>query len=661
MADTKLPVLHGTPFAPRVLVPVAVGHTMVNLYAIIDPGMPVEERAHAYQINKTALASAPIDLQVQLDALGQQLNLAATVDGVCNDWLRFFHNSWCDFSHLAILSFHNDAGDQILDTTMAANTAILLPVVDGILGNCCWPNVKFVRVQITLDFRSLVTVDPPGITTLRVEYYVELPQTSQAMVNSAGRGYNLVTYHGADNLCTLPMDQVEATILNQTLQDGPYGLQLASLNLTTARTDGMSLRSKIEGKILRLAYPTICNTLFLKLCPSYSNQPHMALDHICQVHFDCDGNQVVSNVQVYFQQMMNALRPFSSQREFPISVCQKFQDGLDPRLTTGFRRFFPDHSVIQLLNSTHQRKTPQQMLQAAQQEEDNYGSTQRIAREAIGLSQAFPVGAAPGGPTLAPAFPSQAETTLTCYSPGGGGYSTDTTRASTGGGSRGPPHPWNCFCCGRPHPYSEYKNGKHIVICPNRDAPGVCEHAAKNIKKMRKNRKKKHVQNQKRKNLGTANFTNFDKAGRHPIREQCLAAMRENDVRDSASVVSSVTGPGSSAQVLAMDADAVVVAPGSLWLMSLSLLLACLTSLRCQSRFKATCLTSQSSLVTIWKTQTALGFVARWTLALHLQQAAFTSSQPLQSAIRTAWRRYLPLKIMRQLTSWESFGTKQKQ
>ena len=111
MTDTKLPASHGTPFAPRALVPVAVGRTLVNLYAIIHPGMHVKERAHANQINKTALASTPVNLRVQLNALGQQLNLAATVDGVQDDWLCFFHDSWCDFSRLAILSFHNDKGD----------------------------------------------------------------------------------------------------------------------------------------------------------------------------------------------------------------------------------------------------------------------------------------------------------------------------------------------------------------------------------------------------------------------------------------------------------------------------------------------------------------------------------------------------------------------
>jgi hypothetical protein len=186
------------------------------------------------------------------------------------------------------------------------------------------------------------------------------------------------------------------------------------------------------------------------------------------------------------------------------------------------------------------------MLRAAQQVEEDYGSMQRIAREAIGLSQAFPVGAKPGGPVSAPAILSQAETTLTRYAQGGGGYSTNSTR-STAGSSQGPARPWNCFGCGGPHPYSEYTDRNHVIICPNRDVPGIHEHAARNIKKMRRNRKKKHVQNQKRKNLGTANFANFDEEGQKRIREQCLAVIQGHDVSDSASVVSSVTGPGSSA------------------------------------------------------------------------------------------------------------------
>ena len=83
----------------------------------MDTTMATHERAHAYHINKTVLSSQNIDLRVQLDALGHQLNLSATFKGVINDWLRHFYDHWCDFNTLQILSFHNTKGDEMNDST----------------------------------------------------------------------------------------------------------------------------------------------------------------------------------------------------------------------------------------------------------------------------------------------------------------------------------------------------------------------------------------------------------------------------------------------------------------------------------------------------------------------------------------------------------------
>ena len=90
-----------------------------------------------FHINVTALPSQSIDLRAHRNALGHhQLNLCATVDGVIRDWLLHFYDLWSDFCHLSILSFHNTRGTQAFDTTDAANTAILLPGVDGAVTDC---------------------------------------------------------------------------------------------------------------------------------------------------------------------------------------------------------------------------------------------------------------------------------------------------------------------------------------------------------------------------------------------------------------------------------------------------------------------------------------------------------------------------------------------
>jgi hypothetical protein len=124
----------------------------------------------------------------------------------------------------------------------------------------------------------------------------------------------------------------------------------------------------------------------------------------------------------------------------------------------------------------------------------------------------------------------------------GSGHSTNGS-ANTPGGDRQSWRPFACHGCGGPHPWTEFKNGEHIIICPNRDNPGVRENAKRNVDRM----KASHRQNTKRKNLGTANYSDFDSAGREHIREQVLLSLKDGhcEISDSTSVTSSITTPSS--------------------------------------------------------------------------------------------------------------------
>ena len=109
----------------------------------------------------------------------------------------------------------------------------------------------------------------------------------------------------------MSFDMVKTTILKITLQEGPVDLQPAGFELTSSLTNGVTLRALVDNKIMKLAYLNICRTIFTELCPDYSNQPHAALDHIKQVSFDHDGNQVVASVYAYYTRLMSAARPFT--------------------------------------------------------------------------------------------------------------------------------------------------------------------------------------------------------------------------------------------------------------------------------------------------------------------------------------------------------------
>jgi hypothetical protein len=202
--------------------------------------MQPHKRAHALHINKTALFAQNINLRLQLDALGMQINLSVTVDNTINDWFCFFYNSWFDFSKLTILSFHSVKGNIVSNTSEVANPAVLLPVQDGGLTDNNTKDVKFIHVQLTIDYSTFVNVNPAGPTILRAEYYIELPQTLRQLLNVTGTTYNLFI-------------------------DGPIDFWPARFNLSSAKTDSNKLRLDIRAKILRLAFSTVCNTLFLKL------------------------------------------------------------------------------------------------------------------------------------------------------------------------------------------------------------------------------------------------------------------------------------------------------------------------------------------------------------------------------------------------------------
>jgi len=116
MTKATIAPVAGAHFTPRTLVAVRVSNYTVNLYTVMDETMEVHEHTHAFHVNKAALASQTINPRLQLDALGNQLNLAATVDGVIHDWLRYYQDNWYNFNLLKILSFHDVKGDIITNT-----------------------------------------------------------------------------------------------------------------------------------------------------------------------------------------------------------------------------------------------------------------------------------------------------------------------------------------------------------------------------------------------------------------------------------------------------------------------------------------------------------------------------------------------------------------
>jgi hypothetical protein len=122
-------------FIPRDLVTITVGRHSASCYPKVEAKMPVHKRAFAYQVAKSALESLPVDIRLIIEAMATQLNCNATADGVMYDWKSVLDEGSYNPALLQILSFHNSAGGEILDTTTMADASVLLPMVNGALAS----------------------------------------------------------------------------------------------------------------------------------------------------------------------------------------------------------------------------------------------------------------------------------------------------------------------------------------------------------------------------------------------------------------------------------------------------------------------------------------------------------------------------------------------
>ncbi len=398
-------------------------------------------------------------------------------------------------------------------------------------------------MQLALDYADLNQIVPAPNTTLRGEYYIQLPQDSIDLVNGAGNPYCLTTFTGAADLRTLTTKTIQRDILDATHQDGPYDLLEPSFNLTSCCTESTVTYGELKSQVVRLASATIYQQLFEVLVPGYTLEPHNILDHIFQSYVNQEGIHQRLPAQVYYTTFLNAVCSFYDLEEYPIDIAGIFMDHIDPRLAKGFRINYPDFGKARSRNALNQLTLLTDMLGALIKTETSVSNILEVITDARGGEQ-FLMAPPPGG--FAPAFPSVAETTLNRYT-----KSDDSTRGSdtTGGGSF---VERKCFGCGQPHPWSKHpwskkEKGVFVVVCPNANKPGIREQAAVKIKEFCERRGRKHSKMSKHKNLNTVNWDDIPSERQAVLLQQHRAGSIVTT--DGGSVGSSITGATSPASM----------------------------------------------------------------------------------------------------------------
>eukprot|EP00956_Cyclotella_meneghiniana_P034895 scaffold109224_cov64-Cyclotella_meneghiniana.AAC.1 len=448
--------------------------------------------------------------------MGQLLDSGTTVAGLKHDMDHHFMSHWHDFNHLTILSWHNSTGAAMANAATAADINILKPVQNGPVPDCRPDDVKF-----NLDYRDLCTdATPEDNTILRAEYFFELPQTSVEVLNGAGNPRMLTTFHGAADLQTLSAVEFKDQILHHVPHEGPITLADAPFGVANASIDDTSAMEIIEKLYLKIALPTIENSVFRTLCPGYTNKPHAALEGLCQSVKDEEGNVTTVTVSQYFAMIQNAIRTFANMDEYPVDVCRIFIDGLHEDIKGFFVDLYPEHAAPHPLNARSQRKSMETILTKATTAETRVLSTNRLIARSTG--QVF----------HASTYASQCEETLQQYnvpSPAGSRSPSPTKKRARQPMGKG----HSCHGCGDfTHKWAD---------CPKRHIPAIQERAKQNIEAFAKKKTGKEGRWLKK----SPNLTDFSSEARNKITKQVLEAQAKNTtVSDEASSeVSSLTNP----------------------------------------------------------------------------------------------------------------------
>ena len=467
-------------FTHKALVSVKVGGHTVNLYPVFDASMSAAERAHGFHVCKSNLTATSLSPRQILNAMGHQTGQSAVVEGGVAGLLRHFQDHWTNFRNLTIISWHDSAGTIINNTTVVGDPSTLLPVPNGPSAACRQPDVKFVRVQVSVDYTYVMR----GVNPIRLDFYVELPQSSTQMVNGAGNAYTLVTYAGPADLRMLDANQTAAAILNLTYQTKPGQIQAPVFGATAATLTQDHAMTEIESKILRVCMDAVFADIFLAVAPNFTNQPEAALEYVKQIFTDSDGKEVYRSVQEYYSQIMAAIQPFVAQRSFPVNVVEKFKGNMDPGLSQLFKQAYQTWSDTVPLEGGLQLSALRSMLKAAQTAEENRKLISQEASAALNATGFMYQGAQTNA--------SQAEKTI----------AANKRKDGT---------PIICFGCGGQHSWSARQPDKSFVVtCPNKDKPGIKDAADAKIAELRAKRKRKDSNDKRKKQKTSSNTASTD-------------------------------------------------------------------------------------------------------------------------------------------------------
>ena len=268
------------------------------------------------------------------------------------------------------------------------------------------------------------------------------------VTDDAGNGLNLYTFQGENDWADDTDQENLDLILQSDVSIGkPFLLAPPSIKdpNADASIEVNAAVKALERIALEASWEYITKAVFDKICPNFVEDPSAVITGITQEQFDPKTNETITlSVSEYYNAILNCANFFPQKGVWEVDVVQHFQAHLLPSIKLQMKTI--PYNYI----STPDKKTPfQQMIHlqkafsAASTAESSLDAVRTIAKQEFATNHALY-----GNVTNH----STAETTISKY-----------TKSK-------------CWGCGDEN--HAYKEGD-VIICPNKDKPGVAEKAEK--------------------------------------------------------------------------------------------------------------------------------------------------------------------------------------
>jgi hypothetical protein len=457
-------------FIPKALETVKYEGKTIQAYPIVGPDAPASERIYALLCNKHAAENAFLSPLQTISFYSSRCGMDAHARVFVAQWMSRFRHQWCNPAALEVLSYHDTTG-AILNDAIDPVTRTLRPIDDGTIDTRRPANVRFVHVRCTLDYHDLHHTNSPCV--VKLEYFIPLPIGNVTFLNTAGNPVNRYT-------CTIPGDPFSLTtaefrdqVLVPSGVGGPCGLLPPALGSTECAIDDINKWQQLQYKIASAAHDSIYHNLREHLAPGFSATAFATCEKITMAFQDEDGNSVSLTVLEYYNALLQGAVTFLEDESFQYNLANHFVNNLERNVRDMFEESCTDHLSFCDLSRDAQLRQLQKYLLIATRCEKKLSQTKDFVKKTIGDTHSFmskfmsAIGMdIPSDASDGSTFISAAEKTLQRYKDG----------RRHGHRELSPPTD-ECWGCKGPHRYRD-KHTKE-VICPNKDARGVAERAAK--------------------------------------------------------------------------------------------------------------------------------------------------------------------------------------